>query len=169
GCVRTLTENGANFGETRDKVRRMRESLDADAFAVLRQARLASEQVWQRLQSHSPSAEIATKVEELKRLLVSEQFLDSWDDIAEHTNAILGAYKDAYLHLFERRKEAYETAIGGIKNRTEWGPLEATNPAMASPLLSPLLGRVGTDEAKYALVTGWSLGKASMTGMDRDL
>ena len=168
-CVRTLTENGANFAETRDNVRKMRESLDADAIAVLRQARLASDQAWQQLQSHSPSTEIATKVEELKRLLVSERFIDSWGDIAEHTKAILGAYKDDYLNLFERRREAYETAIGEIKNRTEWGPLEATNPAMASSLLSPLLGRVGTDEDRYPVVTGLSLGKASLAEMESDL
>ena len=71
-CVRILTENGANFGETRDKVRKLRESLDGDAIGVLRQARFAIEQIWQRLASHSPSPEIATSVEELKALLGSE-------------------------------------------------------------------------------------------------
>jgi hypothetical protein len=168
-CVRTLTENGANFAETRDKVRRIREWLDVAAIALLRQARLACDQVGQRLQSHSPSAEIATKVEELKRLLASEHFVESWNRIAGYTESILGTYKDVYLNLFERRKQAYETAIGEIKNRTEWGPLEATNPAMASSLLIPLVGRVGTDEDKFPVVTGLSLGKASLAEMESDL
>ena len=41
-CVRILTENGKEFGETRDKVRKLRESLDGAAIAVLRQARQAT-------------------------------------------------------------------------------------------------------------------------------
>ena len=30
-CVRILTEDGKDFGETRDKVRKLRESLSAEA------------------------------------------------------------------------------------------------------------------------------------------
>ena len=82
---------------------------------------------------------------------------------------MLDAYKHAYCDLFDRRKKAYESAIEEIKNRTEWGPLEATNPAMAASLLSPLLGRVGTDEDKEAVASGTSLGKASLTEMESDL
>jgi len=72
-CVRILTENGADFAETRDRVRQLRELLNAEAIGVLRQARLVTEQVWQRLASHCPSPEIAASVEGLKQLLSSEQ------------------------------------------------------------------------------------------------
>ena len=65
-CVRILTENGKDFGETREKVRKLRESLNAEAIGVLRQTRLATDQVWQRLAAHNPSPEIAATVEELK-------------------------------------------------------------------------------------------------------
>jgi hypothetical protein len=54
-CVRILTENGKEFGETRDKVRKLRESLDSEAIGVLRQASQATDQVWQRLAAHNPS------------------------------------------------------------------------------------------------------------------
>ena len=54
-------------------------------------------------------------------------------------------------NLFDRRKKSYESAIEEIKNRTEWGPLEANNPSMAATLLSPLQGRIGTDEDKEAV------------------
>jgi hypothetical protein len=168
-CVRILTESGPQFAEARDKVRKMRESLDTKAIALLRQSRLATEQVWERLAPHCLSPEIATSVEELKTLLSSEQFIDSWDAIAQRTKAVLDAYKHAYIDLFERRKQAYESAIEEIKNRPEWGPLEATNPGTASSLLSPLLGRVGTDEDKDAVSKGTSLGKASLTEMESDL
>ena len=168
-CVRILTEHGSHFAETRDKVRNMRESLDAKAIALLRRSRLATGQVWERLASHCPSPEIATSVKKLKTLLGSEQFIDSWEAIAQHTKTVLDAYKHAYIDLFERRKKAYESAIEEIKNRSEWGPLEVTNPATASSLLSPLSGRVGADEDKDAVAKGTSLGKASLTEMESDL
>jgi hypothetical protein len=168
-CVRILTENGKEFGETRDKVRKLRESLDAEAIGVLRQARQATDQVWQRLSAHAPSPEIETTVEELKTLLTSEQFIDSWDNIATHTKKVLGAYQTAYCELFDRRKKSYESAIDEIQNRMEWAPLESTNPSMATSLLTPLQGRVGTDDDKNAVAEGKSLGKASLTEMESDL
>lgn len=168
-CVRILTENGADFGITRDKVRKLRESLDAEAISVLRQARQATEQMWQRLAAHSPSTELSTTVEELKTQLASEQFIDSWDTIASHTKAVLGAYKSAYSDLFDRRAKSYASAIDEIQNRTEWAPLKANNPGMAASLLSPLQGRVGTTEDLAAVQEGKSLGKASLTEMESDL
>lgn len=168
-CVRILTENGKDFGETRDKVRKLRESLNDAAIGVLRQARQATDQVWQRLAAHSPSQELIATVETLKTQLASEQFIDSWKEIAAGTKTVLDAYHTAYYTLFDRRKKAYESAIGEIKNRTEWGPLEASNPSVATSLLSPLLGRVGTDEDKEAVANGTSLGKASLTEMESDL
>ncbi len=168
-CVRILTENGPQFAGTRDKVRKLRESLDADAIALLRQSRLATEQVWQRLASHSPSPEIAASVEKLKAMLRSEQFIDSWNDIAQRTKVVLDAYTHAYIHLFERRKKAYDSAIEEIKNRSEWGPLEVTNPELASSLLSSLSARLGTDDDKEAVARHTSLGKASLNEMESDL
>jgi hypothetical protein len=168
-CVRILTENGKDFGETREKVRRLRESLDGDAIGVLRQARQATDQVWQRLAAHNPLPELGAAVEQLKILMASEQFIDSWDEIAAHTKTVLDAYRAAYCDLFDRRKKSYESAIGEIKNRAEWAPLEANNPGTASSLLSPILGRVGTDGDKEAVSEGKSLGNASLTEMESDL
>ena len=68
-CVRILTENGKDFGETRDKVRKLRELLNAEAIGVLRQARQATEQVWQRLAAHNPSPELADRRREIEELL----------------------------------------------------------------------------------------------------
>ena len=72
--------------------------------------------------------------------------------------------------LFERRKKAYESAIEEIKNRTRMGAAGSQRiPDIASSLLSPLLGRVGTDEDKDAVAEGTSLGKSSLTEMESDL
>ena len=173
-CVRTLTENGKDFCQTRDKVRKLRESLDGEAIKVLREARQATDQVWQRLVAHNPPPELCDTVEILKTCLASEQFIDSWDEITSSTKTVLDAYRTAYCDLFDRRKQSYESAIGEIKNRTEWAPLEANNPGMASSLLSSLRVRVGTnedgkDEDKEAVKSGTTLGKSSLTEMDSDL
>lgn len=168
-CVRILNENGKEFGETRAKVRKLRESLHDKSIDMLRQARQAIEQVWSRLSAHAPSSELETTVAELKTLLDSEQFIDSWDKIAAHTKKLQGAYQMAYCELFDRRKQSYESAIGEIQNRTEWAPLEASNPGMAASLLSPLQARVGTDDDRNALAEGKSLGQSSLTEMVSDL
>ena len=168
-CVRILTENGREFGEIRDKVRRLRESLDGGAISTLREARQAIDQVWNRLAAHSPSPELGTTVEELTSLLESEQFIDAWDTIATHTHTVLTAYRTAYSRLFDRRRQCYESAIGEIRNHTEWGSIEKTNPGMAALLLSPLQGRVGTDEDKVSVEEGKTLGKSSLTEMESDL
>lgn len=168
-CVRILTENGKDFGKTRDKVRKLRESLNAEAIGVLRHARQATDQVWQRLAAHNPSPELESTVEKLKGQLASESFIDSWNEIATGTKAVLQAYRNAYCELFDRRKKSYESTIGEIKNRTEWGPLEANNSPVAATLLSPLQNRVGTNEDKEAVKAGTSLGKSSLTEMESDL
>jgi hypothetical protein len=168
-CVRILTENGKDFGETRDKVRKLRESLTSEAIGVLRQARQAIDQIWQRLAPHNPSPELEATVGKLRELLASESFIDSWDEIETSTNSVLGAYRSAYCKLFDRRKEAYESAIGEIKNRSEWEPLEASNPGMASSLLSSLQARIGSEEDKESVKSGPSIGKSSLSEMESDL
>lgn len=187
-CVRTLVENGPDFAKTRDKVRDLRDSLDAKAINILRQARFATEQVWQRLASHAPSPEIAAEVEQLKNLLGSEAFTDSWSEIESKTGTIISAYKQAYLCLFDQRRSAYQQAIDEIKARPEWEPLrpifqknpdetqkkqmETENPkreVMANTMLSALLARVGSDEDREAVAKGQSLGKSTLTEMESDL
>ena len=105
-------------------MRKLRDALDGEAIGVLRQARFAIEQVWQRLSSHCPSPEIATSVEELKTLLGSDQFIDSWSEIKTKISDITAAYKQVYLELFDRRRAAYLNAIAEIKLRPEWEPLQ---------------------------------------------
>jgi hypothetical protein len=168
-CVRILTENGKDFGETRDRVRRLRESLTPEAIVVLHQARQATDQVWRRLAAHSPSAELETTVEKLKERLGSESFIDCWDEIISSTKKVLGAYRDAYCNLFDRRRNVYESAIGEIKNRSEWGPLEANNPSMAATLLSALQVRVGADGDKEAVKSDVSIGTSSLNEMESDI
>jgi len=168
-CVRVLTENGTDIGKTRDRVRKFREVLNDEALALLRKARQATDQVWQRLSAHPPSPDLQATVDQLQALLKSDQVIDSWEDIKAHTKTILTAYQIAYSALFNRRKTTYKAAIEEIKNRPEWTPLESTNPSMAATLLSPLHARTGGDEDLAAVANGNSLGNSSLTEMESDL
>ena len=54
---------------------------------------------------------------------------------------MLDAYKHAYCDLFDRRKKAYESAIGEIKNRTEWATAGSQRTqSMAASLLVAAAG-----------------------------
>jgi hypothetical protein len=86
-CARILAETGAIFGETRERVRKLREVLGPASLDTLRQARAATEQVWQRLSAHCRSPEVAESVKDLKALLTSDQFIDSFDAIAAKTRS----------------------------------------------------------------------------------
>jgi hypothetical protein len=167
-CVRILTETGAIFGETREKVRKLREALNQQTLDTLRQARTATGQVWQRLSAHSPPSEVADCVKDLKELLASDQFVEALDTIAIKTKTVLEAYKQAYLTLFDQRAEAYRKAIEEIRNRPEW-PLAQTNTDVADSLLAPLSARVGAEADRGAVDSGAGIGNASLTEMESDL
>lgn len=187
-CVRILTESGAAFGKTREKIRKIRECIDDGAIGVLQEARSVVEQIWPRLAVHSPSPEIATDAEKLTSLLNSDQFVDQLSEIKHKTSTIVVAYKKVYAELFDRRREAYLKAIDEIKLRPEWEPLrpviteesdeaarrqvEAENAKkqiMANTMLSPLLVRTGSDEDRESVNKGKGLGRASLTEMETDL
>jgi len=168
-CVRILTETGAIFGETREKVRKLRDAISERALGVLRQARMATEVVWQRLSAHGPSAEVGQCVSDLNGLLTSEQFAEHIDDIAAKTKTVLEAYRGAYLALFDRRAEAYQKVTEEIKNRPEWEPLARTNKDLADALIAPLRTRIGDEADRAAVACGTGLGNASLTEMESDL
>jgi hypothetical protein len=150
-------------------VRKIREALSPTSLATLRQARIAVDQVWQRLSAHSSSPDVAAAVNELKSLLASDQFWESLDAIAAKTKTVMEAYKQAYLTLFNRRTETYEKAIEDIRNRPEWEPIAQTNRELANTLLAPLLARIGNDADKTVVEKGTGLGNASLTEMESDL
>jgi hypothetical protein len=168
-CVRILTETGPLFQQGRERVQRLRESLDDKAIALLRRARQATGPVWQRLGARNPAPEVSESVEALRGLLGSEEFADSLAAIKKHTAKVQDTYKAAYLDLFDRRAGAYEGAIEEIKNRPEWEPVVAANQEIADTLLTPLRARVGSMDDRTQVEAGTSLGVSSLAEMESDL
>lgn len=168
-CVRILTENGEEFGETRERIRRLRDALDDNALDLIRQARLAIRQIAPRLSAHRDDPKLVEAEVDVSASITRGDFFESLDSIAANTNVILNAYKAAYRDLFDRRRQSYESAIEEIQNRNEWGPLEAASFDMAYLLLSSLRARLGEDEDREAVQAGKSLGQSTITEMESDL
>ncbi|GIX04293.1 MAG: hypothetical protein KatS3mg114_0162 [Planctomycetaceae bacterium] len=168
-CVRMLVEMGADIGENREKVRKLRDMLNEQTLHLLQQARAATVQVWERLSAHAPQPEVRQDVVELKDLLASEQFINALDAIAAKTKTVFDAYQERYLSLFDRRAEAYRQAIEDVRSRPEWEAVTRTNPELAESLLTPLVSRIGSDEDRTAVAQRSGLGKATLMQMESDL
>ena len=106
---------------------------------------------------------------DLKKLLASDQFVESLDAISIKTKTVLDAYRQAYLTLFDRRAGTYQKAVEEIRNRPEWEPLAQSNRDLADLLLAPLKARVGSEADRSAVESGTGLGNASLTEMKSDL
>ena len=158
-------------GKPRDKVRKLRESLNAEAIGVLRQARQATDQVWQRLDRSQPRRrELEATVEKLKGALglASRSWIVGRDRRQHQDGA--GRLSQCLLRIVRPAAES-PTSRPSVRSRTapsgnRW---RANNSSMAATLLSPLQGRVGTDDDKESVTSGTSLGKASLTEMESDL
>ena len=126
-------------------------SLNAEAIGVLRQARMATEQVWQRLAAHYPSPEVATSVEELKALLgfravrrVVGRNRKQDIAIATRTSRYSNCSTDGVLRYLMRspKSSCVLSAAVRLRSRTgaEWETArEPTMQTWPTTLLSPLL------------------------------
>jgi hypothetical protein len=164
-CVKTLAESGSQFAEMRDKVRKIRQALTEQAFERIGQARTAVEQVWPQLDAQGAAPEIGQVVNELKALLASDQVADSLPAIAAKTQAIMDAYRQAYLDLFDRRAAAFEQALAEIQTRPEWEGLVRKDRTQADALLEPLRVRMGSPQDRQAVADGSALGRATLAEM----
>jgi len=168
-CIRILSETGAIFKESQERVRVLRETLTDQSLAVLRQARTVVQQLWPRLAPRNPDAMLVQCAQRLATTLASDQCIEYYDAIATDTKTLVDAYRSVYLGLFTSRKDAFEKAIEEVKNRPEFEPLVKTKNDVADSLLAALQVRVGTDDERLAVANGTSLGNASLTEMESDL
>ena len=97
-----------------------------------RQARQATEQVWQRLSVYNSSQELTSTVESLKGQLESESFIDSWGEIAASTKAILEIVKaedeEGLIVIYN------EIFLGLIRERAEVPPASIKRSALCNLL-----------------------------------
>jgi hypothetical protein len=155
----------------------MRAVLDDNALTLIREARTAIHDVGPKLTSHPLFAEVESHLKELETLLQSDQLLEELDYIGNHARAVMSAYRSAYCHLFDRRREAYLKAIDELKGRAEWqmnfpshtDELPSPVKELFETLVAPLQVRLGDEEDRQRVATGTSLGRSTLAEMESDL
>src|SRR2546421_1420549 len=155
-CVRILAGEGKSFKEARDRMRHIRQALNNEGLARLRQARVAVEEMWPALSAHGSNSELQTKADELRTLINSASFFEQLERIASLAREITTAYQQAYTRLHVQRAQAYDQAIDEIKGRADWNLIDDT---LSSDLLAPLSSRACKEgeelqESGVALLVG---------------
>eukprot|EP00456_Euglypha_rotunda_P005877 TRINITY_DN10_c0_g1_i4.p2 TRINITY_DN10_c0_g1~~TRINITY_DN10_c0_g1_i4.p2 ORF type:complete len:1217 (-),score=333.96 TRINITY_DN10_c0_g1_i4:19942-23592(-) len=136
-CVNTLAGAGTSLKEARERIRKVSGCLNEKGLATIRQARQAVDQMWPQLQSRGQT-ELAEQVEELRGLLGSETFYESFNQIGVTAKSITSAYRALYEQLHADRSEQFTQAVEKIKGRAEWN---AVPDSMRDPVLNPLTAR----------------------------
>ena len=166
-CVRILNETGNIFEETREKVRQLRMTLDDKAVDLIRQARRVVNELGPKLSGHPLFNDVEDHLARLKELLSSEEIVEKLDAVGEHTMAMADAYRNAYLSMFDSRREAYEKGIDELRNRPEW--TDDMDEAAANTIIAPLRSRLGSDEDRQNVAEGKSRGSSTLGEMESDI
>jgi len=144
-CVRILSGEGNSFKEIREKVRKIRQTINASGIATLQQARSAAQEMWPALEAQGKNGELRAAAVELQALINAADFFEQFDHIARLTRQINAAYRAAYTNLHEQRAVSFGQAIEEIKARPEWSQLDS---ALLADVLNPLSSRACKDEAE---------------------
>ena len=144
-CVRILSGEGNSFKEIREKVRKIRQTINASGIATLQQARSAAQEMWPALEAQGKNGGLHTAAVELQALINAADFFEQIDHIARLTRQINTAYRAAYTSLHQQRAVAFGQAIEEIKARPEWSQLDR---AILADVLNPLSSRACKDEAE---------------------
>jgi len=136
-CARILAGEGVSIKEARDRVYRIREVTNDQSLAVIRLARVASEEMWPIL-ARRENVQPASGAEELKTLLASETFYEFIPEIRAKAKEIISAYHKLYSDLHTGRAERFNAGIEQIKGCPEWASLPEE---VKHPVLGPLVSR----------------------------
>jgi len=166
-CVRILNETGDIFGESREKVRHLRTTLDDTAVDLIRQARRVVNDLGPKITGHPLFTDVEDHLDHLRELLASEGVIEKLDAVGEHTKAMADAYCTAYVSLFDSRRETYDKAIDELRNRPEW--TDETDEAAANTIIAPLRPRLGNDEDRHKVEQRKSFGSSTLGEMESDI
>ena len=155
------------FGESREKVRQLRTTLDAKAVDLIRQARRVVNDLGPKISGHPLFTDVEEHLANLKELLASEEVIEKLEAVGKHTNAMADAYCNAYVSVFDSRREAYEKGIEELRNRPEW--TDDMDAAAANTIIAPLRSRLGNDDDRQKVAEGKSFGTSTLGEMESDI
>ena len=136
-CVDALAGGGNSLKTAHERMRKIVQCLDEKGIASIRQARLATKQMWPQLQARGQT-ELEGRVTELRGLLDGDSFFDSMEEIRASAHEVASAYHALYEKAHGDRTEQFQQAIEKIKGRPEWNQVPDS---MREPVLNPLASR----------------------------
>jgi hypothetical protein len=160
-CVRMLAGEGKTIRELRDRATRIRSQYTEPNLEIVRQARIAIQQLAPSLRTAGQQERLGADPEEVAELLASTELLDRIEEIRQRARAINDAYQEFYRTLHKERFELYSKAMDIVKGQPEFLQLDG---AAKETILQPL-SRRAVEEcdlpefAPTARNTGASLGE----------
>ncbi len=137
-CVRILAGEGKSFKEARDRAREIREAISSGAPAIIRGAKVATNELWPALARRAVNGSLSEAAETLQSLVTSLTLFEHLREIENLTQEIAAGYRARYAELHEKRTKEFSTAIDEIRGRPEW---ELLKEDMRATLLAPLTAR----------------------------
>jgi hypothetical protein len=134
-CVRVLAGEGKSFKEARNRLREMREAVDAGAVGAIAKARVVLTDEWPVLQRKG--VDLGEVPANLRSLIESSDFYGHVDIVAKLAGQVEAAYHEVYADLHRKRASEFRDAIEEVKGRPEWPDVpESARDSVLLPLLS---------------------------------
>ena len=137
-CVVMLANEGKPFKESRERVKRIRKTIESGALEAIARGRTAIRSMWPALEGRAEGQGLAHCAEGLGAMIEAEDFYDKADQVREKTAAIASAYDRLYCQLHEKRAAAYGAAIDEIRGYPECEHLASE---VMAGVLAPLASR----------------------------
>ena len=153
-CVKTLASEGKSFLEGRRFADNLEKAANEGNIETIRTARRILDEQWPVLVAKGAAGELSKPHDELAALLDSDDCLQRIDAVRLSTEAIEREYRRIYAAAFEKRAEAYRTALEFVKGRPEWLSVSENPvipPEQKESVLAPLRQRA---EAELDLPAG---------------
>ncbi|MCL4299606.1 MAG: BREX system P-loop protein BrxC [Anaerolineae bacterium] len=165
-CVRILAGEGASLKEAQERLRQVREVVNGNGLATLRQARLAVQQMWPVLEGRGQNGDLGATAATLQTRLAAESFYLALAEIKTEADLITTAYREVYAGLHSERSQRYNAALEEIKGQPDWAGVTAE---MQPPLLHPLTLRACSNLAWTDGAIVCQSCRATLSQMESDL
>lgn len=165
-CVRILADEGRSLKEAMARVRKIRDALADPRMAALAIARRGVEEMWPVLGARGMAPELASLVDEARRLIESPTFYESLPVLAELADRIDRAYRDVYAPRHDERTDVMTQQIEWLRGRAEWTAVPAD---MQAPLLAPLSTRTCEGLARAPGAMACDRCRASLAQFESDV
>ncbi len=121
-CVNILVGEGKTLKESLELIRKIGEGTSGEAIGTIKNARLASKEMWPVIKERLEADDVRTKevADGLSLALASDELYERLSEIKAAAQEISGRYSEIYSRVHSTRRDAYSSAINEIKGLPDW-------------------------------------------------